>query len=166
MYTFSGKTELPETFDPSQQKGSDFEPLPRDDYTVEIIEASIDEARNGSGLRANFTMRVVEGPREGRYIWHGITISNPSTQAVEIGKKQLKDLCNACGIKDVVQDIGVFLHIPIKVRVAIKIDPQGVYSDRNVVTRIVPLAAAAPNGSVNHGKPQPLSARLKDEISY
>jgi hypothetical protein len=155
-YEFSGSTALPEAFDPSQQEGSSFSLLPVGEYKVEITEASINDTKNGSGLRLNATTRVLEGEHEGRYLFHGITITNPSPMAVDIGKKQLKDLCVACGITQVVEDVDIFKFKPFLAKVGIQSDKTGMYQDQNRITRVKPLTS----------EPQTPSGRLKDEVPY
>jgi Protein of unknown function (DUF669) len=143
-YEFNGLSALPETFDPSQQEGSSFNPIPAGEYTLEIIEASVNEARNGNGDRLNLTCKVIEGEHENRYVWHGITLTNSSTQAVEIGRKQLKDLCVACAITDPVTDAEVFKFKPFLARVVIRVDKDGVYADQNKIARVLPLPDVIP----------------------
>jgi hypothetical protein len=62
-----------------------------------------------------------------------------SAQAVRIGRQQFKDLCVATGIDEQVTDVEVFKFIPCRIRVGIEIDKQGVYPDKNRVSRVLPL---------------------------
>ena len=55
----------------------------------------------------------------------------------------MKDLCDACGITEAVTDVAVFLHKPCTISVGIERDKEGIYSDKNKVTRIASAAPAS-----------------------
>ena len=75
----------------------------------------------------------------GRYVWQNITFLHSKTQAVTIGRQQFKDLCVATGISEQVTDVEIFKYIPCRLKVGIEKDKQGVYPDKNRVSRILPL---------------------------
>ena len=52
----------------------------------------------------------------------------------------LKDLCVATDVAEQVDDAEVFLFKPVRLRLGIEKDKQGVYPDKNRVSRILPLA--------------------------
>jgi len=53
----------------------------------------------------------------------------------------LKDLCVATGVAEQVDDAEVFLFKPVRIRLGIERDKQGVYPDKNRISRILPLEA-------------------------
>jgi hypothetical protein len=112
------------------------------------------------------TWKIDEGPYEGRQIWQRITYMHSSEQAQTIGRKQLKDLCRATGLGDEhVDNVEVFLFKRAKIKVGVERDKEGVYDDKNKVSRIRPLdetpppAAAKPQPQPSPIKPQPQAAK-------
>jgi hypothetical protein len=130
--------ELPEIFDPSTHKGTDFEPFPPGWYSAQIIENSVEHAKNGNGMYLLAVFEILSGDHHGRKIYQNITLQNASQQAVEIGQRLLADIYTAVGITAPTRDIGVMLFKPVKARVAIKRDRDGVWPDRNSVTQVKP----------------------------
>src|SRR5262249_17433146 len=131
--------ELPETFDPSAHEGTrDFEPFPPGWYQAQIIENSVEHARNGTGMYLLAVFEILSGNHHGRKIYQNITLQNASQQAVEIGQRLLADIYTAVGITAPTKDIGVMLFKPVMARVGIKSDKNGIYPDRNCVTQVKP----------------------------
>jgi hypothetical protein len=130
--------ELPEIFDPSTHKGTDFEPFPPGWYSAQIIEDSVEHAKNGNGMYLLAVFEILSGDHHGRKIYQNITLQNASQQAVEIGQRLLADIYTAVGITAPTRDIGVMLFKPVMARVGIKRDRDGVYSDRNCITSVRP----------------------------
>ena len=90
-------TVLPEAFNPEEQEGSNFDVLPKGEYVAQIIDASVSQPKSGNGYGINFTWQITEGEYENRYAWQRITFQHSSNQAQQIGRQQLKDLCEATG---------------------------------------------------------------------
>src|SRR5215813_1302951 len=131
--------ELPETFDPSTHEGThDFEPFPPGWYQAQMIENSVEHARNGNGMYLFAVFEILSGDHRGRKIYQNVTLQNASQQAVEIGQRLLTDIYTAIGITAPTRDIGVMLFKPVMARVGIKRDRDGVYPDRNCVTSVRP----------------------------
>jgi hypothetical protein len=51
----------------------------------------------------------------------------------------LKDLCVATDVAEQVDDAEVFRFKPVRIRLGIERDKQGVYPDKNRISRIMPL---------------------------
>jgi hypothetical protein len=131
--------ELPEIFDPSTHEGTrDFEPFPPGWYQAQMIESSVEHARNGNGTYLLAVFEILSGDYRGRKIYQNVTLQNASQQAVEIGQRLLKDIYTAIGITTPTRDIGVMLFKPVMVRVGVKRDKDGVYPDRNCITSVRP----------------------------
>jgi len=131
--------ELPETFDPSAHEGTrDFETFPPGWYPAQIVENSVEHARNGNGMYLLAVFEILSGDHRGRKIYQNITLQNASQQAVEIGQRLLADIYTAVGITAPTKDISVMLFKPVMARVGIKVDKDGVYPDRNCVTQVRP----------------------------
>jgi hypothetical protein len=132
----NNETALPETFDPAIQEGSKFDLLPIGIYTAQITDASVSQPKSGDGWGINLTWQITEGEHEGRYVFQRITFVHSSTQAVEIGRRQVKDLCVATGVNEQVTDVAVFKFIPCQIKVGIEQDKTGQYDDKNRVSRV------------------------------
>jgi uncharacterized protein DUF669 len=134
-------TQFPETFDPATQEGNAWDVLPVGEYVAQIVEASIQQPNSGDGYHLALTWKIIEGDYEGRQVWQRITYLHSSEQAQTIGRKTLKDLCDALGVNEQVKDAEVFLFKPVRIRLGIERDKQGVYPDKNRISRILPLEA-------------------------
>jgi hypothetical protein len=133
-------TQLPETFEPENQEGNSWDLLPVGEYAATIVEIAVTQPKSGDGYHVAIVWKIDEGACEGRQIWQRITYIHSSEQAQTIGRKQLKDLCNACGLGgEHVEDVEVFLFKRAKIKVGIERDKDGVYQDKNKVQRIKPL---------------------------
>jgi uncharacterized protein DUF669 len=131
--------ELPEVFDPSQYEGTaDFVPIPPGWQSAQIVEASRKEALSNSSSTYVFAVfEIIEGAYKGRKIFQNVTLTNQNQQAVEIGQRLLTDICNALKIGPL-KNLEVLQYKPMKVRVGIKRDKDGVYPDRNQITQVRP----------------------------
>jgi hypothetical protein len=134
-------TQFPETFDPTTQEGNSWEVLPLSEYVAQVVEASIQQPNSGDGYHLALTWKIIEGDFEGRQVWQRITYLHSSEQAQAIGRKMLKDLCVATDVAEQVDDAEVFLFKPVRIRLGVEKDKQGIYPDKNKVSRILPLAA-------------------------
>jgi hypothetical protein len=135
-------TVLPEAFNPEEQEGNDV--LPKGEYVAQIIDASVSQPKSGDGCGINLTWQITQGEYEGRYVWQRITFQHSSNQAQQIGRKQLKDLCVATSVNEPVDNVEVFKFIPCRILLGIEKDKDGVYPDKNKVTRVLSLGSAEP----------------------
>ena len=132
-------TEFPEIFDPETQEGNS--PLPVGEYVAQIVEVSVLQPQSGDGYYLALTWKIAGGEFEGRLVWQRIIFVHSNEQAQTIGRKTLKDLCVALGVNEQVNDAEVFLFKPARIRLGIEKDKQGVYPDKNRISRILPLEA-------------------------
>ena len=146
-------TEFPEIFDPKTQEGNSWDPLPVGEYVAQIVEASVQQPKSGDGYYLALTWKIAEGDFEGRLVFHRITFAHSNEQAQTIGRKTLKDLCVALDVNEQVNDAEVFLFKPARIRLGIEKDKQGLYPDKNKVSRIRPLESkpAEPGQPANGG---------------
>jgi Protein of unknown function (DUF669) len=132
-------TEFPEIFDPGTQGGNSWDPLPAGVYVAQIVEASVLRPKSGDGCYLAITWKIAEGEFEGRQVWDRITFVHSNEQAQTIGRKTLKDLCVALDVNEQINDAEVFLFKLARIRLGIEKDKQGLYPDKNKVSRILPL---------------------------
>jgi hypothetical protein len=109
---------------------------------AQAIEAKVAPPQSGDGYGLTLTWKILEGDFEGRQLWQYITYLHSNETAQAIGRKTIKDICTALDINEAVQDASVFLFKPARLSVGIQKDKQGVYPDRNKVSRVTPLVAA------------------------
>ena len=83
---------------PSDSK--EFAPIPEGKYKATIIDSAITAPNKNGTEQLKFTWKITEGPYTDRQIIGFITWKCPtSSQAQEIGRKQLTDIANAVGIQ-------------------------------------------------------------------
>jgi hypothetical protein len=161
-------TQLPETFEPENQEGNSWGLIPPNEYVAQIIEASVVQPKSGDGYHLALTWKIGEGDHENRQVYQRITYTHSNEQAQTIGRKTLKDLCTALDINEHLEDVEVFLFKPARIKIGIEKDKNGVYEDKNIVKRILPLEAspadstapnAAPQASPAAAKPQPAATK-------
>jgi hypothetical protein len=131
-------------FDPSQYEGTSFNLLPVGVYPAQIIEAAVSQPQSLDGYGIDLTWQIAEGEHENRRVWQRITFQHSSNQAQDIGRREFKDLCDACGITKGFNSVEPLKFIPCKIRVGIKKDKDGVYDDKNKVTRVWPASYEPP----------------------
>jgi hypothetical protein len=147
------ETALPEIFDPTVEEGSHFELLPIGTYVAQVAEATVSQPKSGDGWQVNLSWQITEGEFEGRLVWQRITFQHSSAQATVIGRRQFKDLCDAVGVSEQVTDVSVFQFVPCKIKVGIERDKNGLYEDKNRVSRILPLDSDSGSTPVKAPKP-------------
>lgn len=72
--------------------------LPRAWYRCIIDEVEEKENSKGTGRMLVITFQILNGPFEGRKIWHNINYEHNNSEAQEIGQRQLGQLMEACEI--------------------------------------------------------------------
>ena len=149
-------------FDPATEEGSKpFELLPTGKYTAEVVDAAIVDIKSGRGQMLKLTWVISGGDYDDRRIFQQIIVQHDSEEAMKFGRQRIKDLCDACGIRERVTDVSVFLHKPCEITVGIEEDKNGQYDPKNIVRRIRPpveLNAPLP--------PPPGEKGLNDKIPW
>ena len=70
---------------------------------------------------------ILEGAHKGRKIFQNVTLTNENQQAVEIGTRLLKDIYASRSRPGRRKNLEVLLYKPVKVRLGIKRDKDGIY---------------------------------------
>lgn len=109
-----------------------FEPIPAGTYHAAITESEIVNTKSGTGQMLKVTWQVIEGPLAGRKVFDRLNIANNNPKAEEIGQRQLSALCHAAGVLKL-QDTQQLHGIPVAIKVTIRKDDTGQYSDSNEV---------------------------------
>jgi len=71
-----------------QDTTSNFAPFPAGTYQLRIDKVTPTKTKAGNGSYLAIEMTVARGKQKGRKIWHNLNLDNPSTEAVEIAKKE------------------------------------------------------------------------------
>jgi hypothetical protein len=81
---------------------SDFEPIPKDEYEMHIIQTDMKDTKAGDGSFLECRIQILEeGDYQGRLLFERFNLVNPSEVAVRIAQRQLAQLCEAIGILSV-----------------------------------------------------------------
>lgn len=114
-----------------------FDPIPPDKYVAMIVESDIADTKSAGGKRLAITWQIVDGEYEGRKVFDNVNLQNASTQAVEIGQRQLATICRAVG-KLKVKDSAELHDIPCIIDVRIK-PAKGDYAAGNEIRGYAPI---------------------------
>ena len=104
------------SFDANTVEPADFSALPAGDYSVLISSSEWKPAKSG-GQYLSLTLQVLEGPHQGRFLWHNLNLSHPTAQAAEIAQRELSAICRAVG-RFQINDSEELHNIPLIVKVA------------------------------------------------
>lgn len=131
---------------PADERG-DLEPIPADEYLMQIVESELREKDNGdTGL--NLTIEVVDGDLQGRKVWDYLNILHSNPTAQSIAQRRLADYCLATG-KPTIEDSDELHFVPFVAKVAVeKRKDTGDLSNRIKAVR-------AANAAPPTGKPAP-----------
>jgi hypothetical protein len=144
-------TTLDEAFNTQTEEGTpDFQPLPAGNYVATIVDAKVGPLKSGKGQAVLLQWEVQGGANQGRLIFDRVIVAHESAEAMKFGRRQLKDIADACGVKDSITDLTVLLNKPCSIYVKIEQDDAGEYPPKNRVGRVKPIAASA---KTNGGKP-------------
>ena len=86
------------TFDAAAVPESEFALLDEGTYRVIATASELKKNSKGTGTFILYTFEIAHGPKSGRKLWSRFTWEHrESEQAVNIGRRQFADLCEACG---------------------------------------------------------------------
>jgi hypothetical protein len=132
---------LPNQFDANKVDPNSFEPLPTGWYTAAAIRSEVKPTKDGTGTRAVFTYKILDGSFKDREITDGLNIQNKNPKAQEIALGQLSSFCRAVNVMTP-RDTNELCNKAMKIRV--KLQPaQNGYDESNSVTSFKSLLAAS-----------------------
>src|SRR5215472_19254380 len=144
-------TTLDEAFNTQTEEGTpNFQPLPAGNYVATIVDAKVGPLKSGKGQAVLLKWEVQGGANQGRLIFDRVIVAHESAEAMKFGRRKLKDVADACGVKGSITDLTVLLNKPCSVYVKIEQDDAGEYPPKNQVGRVKPITAP---GKRNGGKP-------------
>jgi hypothetical protein len=101
---------------------------------------------------------VQDKTSQGRVIFDRVIVAHESAEAMKYGRRKLKDIADACGVKDSITDLTVLLNKPCSIYVKVEHDDAGDFPPKNRVGRVRPLQAKT-NGT--NGK-----ADFNDQVPF
>jgi hypothetical protein len=110
-----------------------FELLPAGDYLVSCESAELKSTKDGSGEFLNAKFSVVSGEFVNRKVFQMFNLVNKNTQAVEIGRKQLKGFLVAAGATSF-QLTSADALCGMKAIAVVKIKTDAQYGDKNIIS--------------------------------
>ena len=114
-----------------------FEPIPEDDYTLQIIRSEMKDTKAGTGQYLELRLQVLDEPYTGRLIFERLNLINPNEVAVRIANRTFADICNAVGVLEV-EDSEELHGIEFSAHVVISEDDGGEYPPQNEVKKYYP----------------------------
>ena len=118
-----------------------FDPIPEGWYAVIITASDLKTTKDGTGEYIKLEHSVVGPTHKGRRIFGNLNIKNRNPQTVQIAKKQLAQLCTACG-KGEIRRTEELHGIPVMAKVAIRPE-RGEYAASNDIKGYKPTEARA-----------------------
>ena len=90
-------------FDANQEKDApSFQPLPAGQYVASINESAMKPSKdNPQNMILHIKWEVLEGQYKGRTLWQYLTYESNNADARQIGRGQLKAICQATGVMQV-----------------------------------------------------------------
>lgn len=118
-----------------------FDPVPPGMYLLRCVDKEMkDTSSGGAMLAAQF--EVIDGPMQGRRVFHNFNVVNDNTKAVEIAIREIKSWMIACGLPATGQltmsKIDELEGRQFMAKVGIEKDKSGQYEDKNKIKRFIP----------------------------
>lgn len=133
---------LPNQFNAEDHGNMGFDPLPKDNYLMQITESDYKENSNKNGHFLSLKMEVQEGEYKGRVLFRNLNLDNPNPKAVDMANKELASICRACGLTTLLEDSEELHGIDFIASLAVK-KGKGDAADEQTVQSYAPAAGVA-----------------------
>lgn len=100
------------------QDTNSFTQLPAGWYDVKVKASDLKPTSSGGGSYISLQLSVTGPTHAGRNLWVNLNITNQSSKAEEIGRAQLRTICEIGGI-DEISDTDQLLNLCMSVKVAV-----------------------------------------------
>jgi hypothetical protein len=153
-------TVLSEAFDTANEEGTPAPELfPTGNYVASITDARVSTLKSGRGQAITITWQIESGAYANRYVFDSVIVKHESADAMKFGRRKLKDIADACEVKDAITDLTVLHNKPCLLYVKIEHDDSGDYPPKNRVGRLRPITR--PSAPVKNG-----NADLNDSVPF
>jgi hypothetical protein len=120
-------------FDLTNVESVSFEPIPAGKYLVRVVDAELQDTKDGSGQYIKAQFEVIGDSYSGRKIFHNFNTKNKNPQAVQIGLGQLKSLVECSGSNNFKLNSPMDL-VNMEAVANVKIKKSAEYEDQNVIS--------------------------------
>jgi hypothetical protein len=120
-----------------------FEPIPPGEYIAQAIEGHVGPPKTGNGMALSLTGKIIDGDYENRQVWQNISFIHPRAGAQWHGQRKLNAIIAAVGATLPLTTVEPLLFRPVLLGLAIEKDANGVYPDKNIITKIMRLDGEA-----------------------
>lgn len=127
-------------FDFSNAKESDFQPIPKGTYNVELTMAEDTTSKSGNKM-FKLTFEILDKSHAGRKLFGQFVYGGPSAsqKVIEISAAKIKEMCKCMGIEPKFKDISDLVGKHCAVVTKIRSDEQ--YGDRAEISYFKPVQA-------------------------
>lgn len=132
----------------------DFSLIPSGDYPAVMVGSEMKDTNDKTGKYLETQFSIFGDKYQNRRVWHSFTRKNNNPVAVQIGSKQLDDVCIALGIPSKVAQSQEFHNKPLMITVAIekgkakKGQPGEFWPDKNVIKAFKAMPGSRPRSTV------------------
>lgn len=138
--------ELPSVFTADEHEPmGEFGMMPSIWYLGHIKKSEVKKTKAGTGLRLNMQVEIESSEEDNfveedckykkRLVFIGLNIQNPNTQCVEISQRELRSICDACGVGEL-EDSEELHDITFGFKLGVEAGTDG-YDDKNVIKKYV-----------------------------
>lgn len=85
------------TLNANDYEAPSFEPIPKGEYPMWIIESDVESNSKNTGRNLKFVLEITQGQYKGRKIYESLSFENPSEIAVKIARGMISAICHAVG---------------------------------------------------------------------
>lgn len=122
-----------------EKRESNYELLPAGFYTAQVTDSSIVPLKSGNGDGLKLTFTVLSDNYRGRKIFTQLNVRHTSEDAQKIGLRELQKLCESVGLARISDTVELH-NKPLQIKVKVRTDDTGRYSDQNEIAGFAPAA--------------------------
>lgn len=90
--------DLGMNFQADQYEAPSFDPVPKGEYVVNIIDSDVAVNSKNTGKNLKLTLEIIDGQFKGRKIFESLSFQNPNETAERIARGMISAICHAIGL--------------------------------------------------------------------
>ena len=122
-----------------EKRENNYELLPAGFYTAQVTDSSIAPLKSGNGEGLKLTFTVLSDNYRGRKVFANLNVRHSNPKAETIAQQLLRELCESIGLARL-NDTVELHNKPVQIKVKVRKDETGNYSDQNEVAGFQPAA--------------------------
>lgn len=107
------------------------------DYNLCVSKAEIGPSKNGQCTLLKLTLDVIDPRYDRKRIWDNIIVEHEKPSAVAMGRRRIKELCDAIGVRGNLRDASILVGQSCVGTIGIEPEQNG-YPAKNVVVAYSP----------------------------